>query len=468
MKCPSVAHFIWLALATSVARADIDVDDGAIPRPGGRVELGAAIDRAVLEHREREWAIREELERWFDRGAIPGNRLELLRDGKTVYRERLALMKAARRSIYLSAYSFNASKAGLWMKGWLCYRAAQGIDVRILVDSWGSKGLKEHANDLRACGARILFFNPIRWDLAKAHYILHEKLLIADGRMLLMGGFGYGNHYVTASRDSKNWHDLDMKMTGPAVCWFHRRFEESWKVTVRMDQRANFDPVGSTPRSEKLEDWLYGEQPSHPCDETPAGDARVHPLHANPLFVSERASRLDDKRPILRAHLRAIALSSSEILLYAPYFIPHDDLVEALIRARTLNGARVVILTNSAKSTDEGSITNSGMFLKIRKLLRAGVEVREWTRTSTMHRKAGVYDGRWAYVGSDNQDKRGQDYSSESVAFSDDPAFIADVRADFLADLEHSSPLTVEQANRYLRSQNPFLLILTKWLLPFM
>ncbi len=462
MKCASVTHFTWvaLALAAGVARADIDLDDSAIPRPGGRAELGAAIDRAVLEHRERERAAREELERWFDRGAIPGNTLELLRDGESVYRERLVLMKSARRSIYLAAYAFNASKAGLWMKDWLCYRATQGIDVRILVDSWGSKQLKRHADDLRGCGARILFFNPLSWDLAKAPYVLHEKLVIADGRTVIMGGFGHGDHYLTASRESTSWHDLDMKMTGPAACWFHRRFEESWRATVKKDQQASFDPMGASSRSEEMNDWLYGEQPEHPCDETKAGEARVHPLHANPLFKGER--------PILRAHVSSLLLSKKEVFLYAPYFIPHDDLIEALIHAHKVNGARVVVLTNSVKSNDDSSMAITGMFLKIRKLLRAGVEVREWTKSSTMHRKAGVYDGRWAYVGSDNQDKRGQDYSSESLAFSDDPAFIAAVRTEFLADLEHSSLLSVEQANRHLRSKNPLLLIVTKWLLPFM
>ena len=48
-----------------------------------------------------------------------------------------------------------------------------------------------------------------------------------------------------------------------------------------------------------------------------------------------------------------------------------------------------------------------------------------WSLKNVLHRKWGIFDDKWVYYGSDNQDNRGQDYSSEAFVYTDDAATVS-------------------------------------------
>jgi putative cardiolipin synthase len=83
----------------------------------------------------------------------------------------------------------------------------------------------------------------------------------------------------------------------------------------------------------------------------------------------------------------------------------------------------VRILTNSLRSAD-GVLPHAGYLKYRRRLVRAGVDVREYKGPQTFHAKSAVIDGRIALVGSYNVDPRSQNLNTEvmAVAYDEDAA----------------------------------------------
>src|SRR5690606_13768025 len=114
-------------------------------------------------------SLADEPSEWFDSRAVGGHSLRMLSTGKMLLESRMRVLESARRSIYISGYAFG--DGGKWtlennafLRG-LCDKGREGVDVRLLLDSWGSGKARKYANSLRDCGVKVLFFNPYNWGL---------------------------------------------------------------------------------------------------------------------------------------------------------------------------------------------------------------------------------------------------------------------------------------------------------------
>ena len=393
---------------------------------------------------------------WFDKGALGGHQVQILPNGVATHRARIRLIEQSTRSIYLSSFAFLGDQAALEIADRLCRKAEEGVDVRLLLDNYESKVFEKHARKLRDCGAKVLFFNTRVWFLPHFVYAAHEKLLISDGREFIVGGSGYGNKYFRASRQSgSTWHDLDALVRGPGACWFHNRFIETWRESVSRDRNARFRFIPSR----YIEDFLYGEDQFESCSAEVVGKSNVLSVYGNPLFA--------DEVDTLQVHINAILSSRRSIRLYSSYFVPSEELVDALLQARK-NGVRVTIITNSPWSSDEVRYVQIGMLRAASVLAKAGVKVMVWNRKSMNHRKGGVYDNRWAYFGSFNLDRRGSDYSSESMIFTDDRDVVDQMNEEINEDLKHTILLTPNYVQRLLESYGWFDVAISKTIAKFL
>ncbi|MBI3555761.1 MAG: phosphatidylserine/phosphatidylglycerophosphate/cardiolipin synthase family protein [Deltaproteobacteria bacterium] len=371
---------------------------------------------------------------WFSSRALNGHKLEALPDGDSLTAARLALIEQAQHSIYISAFTYKTDPTAQDFTARLCAKARAGVDVRLLLDGRGSKDfLKKQAKALTACGAHVLDYEPLDWGLFYFRESMHEKLMIVDGQHIITGGSGYAHYYAVASLQTQKWHDLDIKLSGPSACWYHYRFIRNWRKTVGMElpfeRKIHTGPAGA-----KVLEHRYGLETFTGCHATSYGTARVYPVQANPVF--------DSGSWLLNTHIDAIKASRTSITLYSPYLTPDKRLVNALLDARK-RGVEVTIMTNSKKTNDEPKIA-IGMLYKAGRLLKAGVKVMIWNRPGMLHRKGGVYDGRWAFFGSDNLDRGAHVYNSENLAFTDDTDFVKAMTAMMASDLEDCVPLTPE------------------------
>lgn len=374
-----------------------------------------------------------------------GNKITHIPSGEVLEKARWELIFSATSSIYLSTFTLSPDEVGKEMFELLCYKAKHDVEVRVLVDHKSSKNFYNYSQKLRDCGAFTIQFRP-----DDQLYAMHEKLLIVDGERMIMGGSNYSEKYHIAAPNSDGansklrkkgrfgWYDSDYKIEGPAACEFHMKYRQNFKhlASYLADYNTELYHYGLEYFKGIFTEY-YGLKKFRSCvSMDKMGDERIIPILGQPYHKSER--------PIMHAHLAGISQTKKgdRILLYAPYFVPGENYVSALAEA-VKRGVDVNVITNSVESNDEQSMGNIlfiGMVEAIRPMLKAGVKVHIWKLKSTIHRKGGLY-GKVAFFGSDNLDNRGQEYSSESVIFTDSPTIVNGVIEDYAKDLERGTTL---------------------------
>ncbi|MCC7441879.1 MAG: phosphatidylserine/phosphatidylglycerophosphate/cardiolipin synthase family protein [Bdellovibrionales bacterium] len=382
--------------------------------------------------------------------------IRMISEGRELHAARLELIKGARSSIYLTAYHISDDASSTEIVEALRARAREGLEVRVMVERQGSPRFRRSVRRLRASGAFVIFHRP---QVLNMVYALHEKLLIADGTRVLLGGSGYQGWYAHANRFAH--YDMDFVVSGEVACRFHQAFQRSYA------ERAGLDSSG-------VEGWLvpHGLSRFRPCaaapaapplPEPPAPAARALELWGDPLQ--------SEARPILAFHLNAIAHArrseDRRIRLYAPYFVPHPALIHALTEALK-SGVRVQVITNSVKTNDERLRVPIVLAMKsaVRPLREAGAEIHLWNNAGTMHRKGGLLGDSLAYFGSDNFDNRGQEYSSETVLYTDESALIERMGSEFDEDLTHTFPMTDAYVDIYERDAGLLQIFLSRLIKP--
>ena len=87
---------------------------------------------------------------------------ELISAPKELYKKMLKDISHAKRSICLEAYIYSNDKIGRLFREELTKKAKQGVKVRVLIDSFGSSGIRgSFFSELTQCRGEIKFFRNI-------------------------------------------------------------------------------------------------------------------------------------------------------------------------------------------------------------------------------------------------------------------------------------------------------------------
>ncbi len=423
-----------------------------------------------------------------------GHTLRLLQTGKDLDTARDQAILAAKQSIYISTYVLHNDPSGVHTAKLLCKKAVQGLDVRLYSFHMSTETIlgfddaeKKLGDRLQRCGVKVLFFEPMKWSMNASTWAnaLHEKLLIIDAKTVFTGGNNYGNHYSHYSRDSETWYDLDVEVTGPVACLFQKRFNESWARAARnstwgiagdsMGGLGGSSPGSSQANLDDLAERLYRIKSLKKCSPKKAEttlvpiavDSAVSPTSdvINDSFIPVLNNPLwSDDRPAMKHYIDLIHASQKHIVLFAPYFVPEDPCKEGSPCAEVSNGesisdalidavkrgVNVEVITNSPESNDESNSITIATYQKAPHLIDAGVKIYIWQKKSVFHKKGGLFDEEVAFLGSDNFDGRGQNYSSESIVLTSSALVISTLKDDLIWERDHIKLLTVDDVDAYL------------------
>ena len=154
-------------------------------------------------------------------------------------RWRLAMVDSAERSLDILYYLWYGDSGGLLLLEHVIQAAERGVRVRVVVDDalflngkQGLANLDAHPN------MEIRVFNP--WAskgaarafetvgrMKKLNHRMHNKLLIADGQMAILGGRNVGDHYF-GLHHKYNFHDLDVIAIGAEAAESSEIFDHFW------------------------------------------------------------------------------------------------------------------------------------------------------------------------------------------------------------------------------------------------
>src|SRR5262245_48078302 len=381
----------------------------------------------------------------------------LLQHGENGFLARLAMCDLAEKTLDAQYYSWDSDTTGRILASRLIRAADRGVRVRILIDDhYQTEGkdvvvaaMDGHPN------IEIRLFNPITnrfWrtfsflaDFRRVNHRMHNKLLVMDNTVGIVGGRNIGDVYFGVQKDY-NYRDLDVLTTGPVVREISASFDLFWNSDSAI-------PVGAVlrkPPSEeerqaamkRIEENVSASGYPYPIYEN-VDELRARLVQIRDNFIwgpghvlVELPSRVNtpvDTGVISKGLSQRVSEVEREILIESPYFILSDRIIER-VGQLTARGIKVRAMTNSAAGSDVISAQAGYANTRV-KLLKAGAELyelrpdtnmeRRWSILSgsraAMHNKFIVFDRKSVWIGSFNLDPRSSTLNTEIGVMIDSP-----------------------------------------------
>ena len=306
----------------------------------------------------------------------------------------LGLIEGARTCLKVAFYIFATDESGARVRDALVAAARRGVDVQVIVDAFGAAAGQTFFAELVEAGGHFCCFIP---RFTRGYLIRnHQKLVVADSRVAMLGGFNVENTYFAAP-GQEGWSDLGFTVEGPVVARIEAWFDEleNWVSSPK----AKFRTI-----RRKVLEWDPGTGPVR-------------------LLIGGPTGRLSSWARCISEDL----VEGDRLDMVMAYFSPSPRLSKRLRRIGRNGSARLLF---PAKS-DHGATIRAARAYYTR-LLRAGVRIWEF-EACRLHTKLIVLDDA-VYVGSANFDARSLYINLEIVLYIEDAALAQRLR-QFVDDL---------------------------------
>jgi cardiolipin synthase len=344
----------------------------------------------------------------------PGNRVSLLLNGDGTYPPLWRDLADARRTITMQMYYALPGRVSDTLARILCDRAGHGVEVRLLLDAFGSAGMpRSWRSAMSQCGVEVALLRGLEWfTIHSASERSHVRAVVVDGRIGYTGGFGLADYWLGDGHHRDQWRETNIRFEGPAVEALQAAFAAAWR--------------------ESTGEWLVGET-FFPIDAAPVPFDSAG-VAAGVLFAQPTMGTTSAEEYLTFAILGA----RSRLYITNSYFVPNADFRRMLTDAAE-RGVDVRVLT-VGPLTDVKTPWLAGR--SYYESLRAhGVRVYEY-QPAMMHAKAIVVDGRWSTVGSMNFDNHSLALNDESNLVVFDSAFGSKMDSVFFDDLRFAKEMT--------------------------
>lgn len=396
----------------------------------------------------------------------------LLADSAEAFSARMEMISQARTSLDVQYYIVHDGLSTRTLVKEVLRAADRGVRVRLLLDDTTSDGSDYQIATLAAHpNIEVRVFNPLHTGrnnvvtrslgrllhLSRQHRRMHNKLIVADNSLAIVGGRNLGDEYFDADQ-AFNFTDIDLLAAGPVAGDLGVSFDQYWnhRLSVPIQQFLRSPPRKNklTQARKQIADYLGAKQQQD--------SERYQHLMGNlhePLLdrwldaliwaPSEaiwdhpdkiEADGIPDEELLLTTRLQpSMDAVTRSMTLISAYFVPTAQGVEYLT-AHAENGVAVQILTNALEATDVPAV-HGGYAPYRAELLKAGVRLFELRRQpdqetsynlsgdseSSLHSKAAVFDQEHVFLGSLNFDPRSVLWNTEVGILIDSPKLASEV-----------------------------------------
>ncbi|HEX9303640.1 MAG TPA: phospholipase D-like domain-containing protein [Thermoanaerobaculia bacterium] len=338
---------------------------------------------------------------------VPQNRAILLENGDEFFPSMLEAIRSAHASVNMEMFIFNKGVIASEFAQAMAAKAREGIEVRLLLDDWGSHP-HELADQMEQAGVKLKWYKPLRiYSIYKVGDRTHRKILTVDGKIGYMGGVGIDDRWIGNARNPKEWRETMVRVEGPVVAQLQSIF---------------------------MEDWV------HTTGEVLSGEKQFPhiPASGQQLAQAIRASRSDSSSMSKLLYYMAIQAARKSIWIENAYFVPDGQVRRGLVQA-VARGVDVRVLV-PGPHIDIPIVRMASRF-HYGELLDGGVKMYEYQPTM-IHNKVMVVDGIWTTIGSINFVNRSMKKNAEANVAIYDREFTAIVETMIRADLEKSKEFT--------------------------
>lgn len=309
----------------------------------------------------------------------------------------------AQDHVHLLFYIFENDDTGRRIAEALIRAVDRGVKCRVLADDVGSwymfSGLGE---DMKSHGVEVhalLPVNPLRKKLERVDLRNHRKLVVIDGKIAYTGSQNivdddYGKRDLT-------WHDVMMRITGPAVRHLQLVFIEDWHYES----------------GELLNEERYLPELE------PTGNVPIQTVPTGPSFSNEALEHLI---------ISSIHHAREKVTITTPYLIPNESMLTAF-EVAAMRGVKITIVV--PERSDHLIVTKASQAY-YRYLLELGAELYRHHQ-GLLHAKTLVIDDAMAIVGSANFDIRSLrlNFELNLLLFGESVAQqVSEIQNDYIAD----------------------------------
>lgn len=315
---------------------------------------------------------------------------------RKTYQSMLKDIREAKKSIFLETYIYNNDEIGRKFRDALIKKAKEGVEVKVLIDAWGSSADRNFFKKLISAGGEVRFFREFRYVVrifSKNHERNHRKLLLIDHEIVYVGS-------LNIMGGALEWRELVLKLKGPIALDFEISFFQSWEI--------------------------YGKFTK--------GKLR-NLIHRGFEIIPDKPSNI--YKPVEKRYKTLIDFSRNYILIETPYFVPSIRIKKSLIKAARRGVKVILIIPKISDVRIVDIITNR----YVGKLYRAGVHIfyhNPKNPNKKLHSKLLVVDDRVFILGSSNLDYRSFIHNYEINLVGRNRSIIKELKKYFKETLEES------------------------------
>jgi len=339
------------------------------------------------------------------------NLVRPLEGGKTTSDSIFKALSQAEDYIHIQYYIFEEGEWANQLLELFRHKVESGVTIRMIYDGVGSFSLSRgFLKQLQTIGVQALPFLPFRFGrfLTSLNYRNHRKIIVVDGRVAFTGGMNISDKYLKEDRHLGMWHDLHLRLEGPAAVQLDAVFLSDWFM-VSQEDLSHSIPA------------LYESLP-------------------NGVLTQIVSSGPDDEFPTIeQSYFSIISEAEEYVYIVNPYIIPSQEILNAL-QVVALSGVdtRLVI----SKKSDSKLV-----YWCVRSyfdpLLKSGVRIFLFPE-GFLHSKLIVSDDDIVSIGTANIDIRSFEHNYEVNAMVYDEEFAKRLKESFINECRQSEELTYE------------------------
>ena len=339
------------------------------------------------------------------------NSVEFITDGRQMFDTMMQDIMSARETINIMFFIVKNDETGRQFIDALTQKAREGVEVRLLLDSMGSRQINDRVlRDFLDAGGKRAYFFPRKLNLVNFdfNYRNHRKLAVIDGIIGYTGGFNIAREYLGLKKKFGYWRDTHIRITGQSVQDINARFILDWRTASK----------------EKivLSEAFYSGVISE-------GNTGIQIVSSGPDSVKEE---------VKRSLMKMITSAERSIYVQTPYFVPDDSILESLKMAAQCGvDVRVMI-----PCMPDHPLVYWATYSYAGELVKSGGRVFIY-ENGFLHSKTMVVDGEVGTVGSANFDRRSFSLNFESNAFIYDKKEAQTMERIFCEDLKECKELTI-------------------------
>lgn len=347
------------------------------------------------------------------KNAIPtsNNAVKILINGEQKFPLLFEDLRQAKDHIHLEYYIFEEDEVGTELLNLLVEKAKEGVEVRLIIDGFGSSKLAKRQKYYTNLGIQMEVLLPVHFSsLANSNCRNHRKIVVIDGAIGYVGGINISEKYSNPNRDELYWRDTSIRLAGDAVKMLQIQFWLHWQSIAQQDWAL---------------DSRYFPKPAEFVNKVPMSFSFSSPGNTAPYNME--------------AMILGISAAKKKIELCTPYFIPTESFKTALMIAVS-KGVEVSLMI---PKKGDSAVVQAAMLSFLKPFVARGVRVFLYEK-GFIHAKTINIDDVLAFVGTTNLDSRSFLINFEVSALLVNEHLAGQLAEQFRIDQQDSAIFTFE------------------------